>query len=329
MKKKIAFITSASGNVGDLVHAKGLEYILHQVFPKDEYSYHRMIQWRNYYNYDFWRTDYDYILLGGSPCLSPRFYEYYKYGVEIRRFFKWNKQAIKVLCGGGSNFSEDYTIEDVYKDKEFASEVRKFYGDFDSLITRDHFAENVFKEAGLSAHCLPCPSMFIFKQYKNVKLKEKRELPLIIFGNPNAINPGLTTDKRKQEIIELQRNLAQRIKGFRPMAISSRDVSVFSEKTLTMAHVGKVKIIKNSVIDLFDMMMRAEYVISARVHSAIPASLLGLMTYLIPFDTRKYCAEFFNIKTIYKAEDVKSYPFKEVNIDEYERQYIKLLEGVR
>jgi len=335
-RKRIALFVCPSGNLGDSIHAAGVKYILQQVFPVKNYSYHDIMQGRNYYNYDILRSDYDYIVIGGSPYLYEGFYETYKYGCEMRDLLKQNKRAVKILCGVGSCFFENCTIRDIIaRDSKFVPELRKFYEDFDLLIVRDFLAKEIFEEMiGKEAHCLPCPSMFVFKRYSNIKVRKKRRLPLLIFNDSRGMLPKGTTDEKRRWVWELQKSIIERLVQFRVGLVfwidfgSINHLIGIANRSTTKPTVKKIrKIMKfNSPLDLFDELGRAKYVVTSRLHSAIPSSLLGLPTYLIPLDTRAYCAEFFNIKVIHSVEDIKPYSSKDVAVDEYAQRYVSLLE---
>lgn len=329
MKKRIALLTPPSRNIGDCVHGKGSEYLLNRIFPKDEYCYHYIMQAVNYYNYEIFRSDYSYIIIAGSPYLYENFYNTYKYGKEMHYLLKFNKQAIKIAFGIGSVFPIYYKVHDVLKEKKFTEEINKFYRNFDLIIVRDGLANEIFKRSGLKSIHLPCPSMFFFRHpnYRDTKLSAKRKKPLLVFANPYTVLPDkLASRKKKKELFQIQQNITKKMKYFDCGAVMFDDFDVW--KNLESDNYRKL-IKFNSLLDLINMLKEATYLITSRLHSAIPASLLGIPSYLIPFDSRYRCAKFFNISLIKDLGDVDSYEFKDIKLDEYENKYEKLLRGVK
>ena len=333
MRKKIAVFVPSSANIGDSVHHKGLEYILDKVFPKESFSRHYIIQGRNYYHYDILRSDYSHIIIGGSPYIYGKFYETYKYGKEMRELLKVNKKAVKILCGAGSHFPEKYTVEDVIEDDaRFLSELVDFYCDFDLIIVRDSLAKEIFDKAGLKAHLLPCPSVFIFRKYSKIKAKARRDVPVFIpkTASPSDMSPSILPPLKRCELEIIQQKVLERFSSLRVGIVYFEDFK-FIQHLMGKKRVSIRKVIKfNSLLDLFNLLSRAKFVIAARVHSAIPASLLGIPSYLIPFDSRKRCVEFFNVKEIKSPEDICSYSLNRMSaeeIDKWEARYITLLRG--
>jgi len=333
MRKKIAVLVPSSANIGDSVHHKGLEYILDKAFPRESFSRHYIIQSRNYYHYDILRSDYSHIVVGGSPYIYAKFYETYKYGKEMRELLKVNKKAIKILCGAGSHFPEKYVAEDVIKeDSQFLLELANFYRNFDLIIVRDSLAKEIFDKADLKAHLLPCPSVFIFRKYPKVKTKARREVPVFIpkTASPSDMSPSILSPLKRAEIEVIQRAVLERFPSLRVGIVYYEDFR-FVQRLMRKRRVSIRKVIKfNSLLDLFNLLSRAKFVISARVHSAIPASLLGIPSYLIPFDSRKRCVEFFDVKEIKSPEDICPYSLNRMSaeeIDKWETRYITLLRG--
>ena len=331
MRQRIAVFVPSSANIGDSVHHKGLEYILDKVFPKESFSRHYIIQDRNYYHYGILRSDYSHIIIGGSPYIYAKFYDTYKYGNEMRQLLKANKKAVKILCGGGSHFPEHYTVKDIVKeDPQFISELVDFYWDFDLIIVRDSLAKEVFDEAGLEAYLLPCPSVFIFKKYPEIKLKKKRTVPVFIpkTSMPSDMSPSILSTLKRAEIETIQQSILKKFCSLKIGVVHFEDFEFIrffmGEEELPARKVLKL----NSLLDLFTLLSEAKFVVSARVHSAIPASLLGLPSYLIPLDSRKRCVEFFDIKEIKSLEDIRPYSLDRMSptkIDMWEDKYVSLL----
>lgn len=326
MKKRLALFIPNNGNVGDTIHSAGTEYILEKTFSKRDYKWHYFHQ-RNYYHYDINRSDFDFIIIAGSPYLFRHFWDKYKYGIEIRSFLKRNKKAKKIALGIGSIFQIDKKISDVLAEPEYRKNLNEFYSQFDLIIVRDEFAENIFSRCGIKTHLLPCPSVFIWEKYRKPKLKKK--LPLIIFGNPDNISRTLISAEMKEQLYKLQKELASKIPYFTSAVCQWEDISML----LSWGNEWYARKIRHHIkidnrLHLFRLLARAKYVVSARLHVAIPASLLGLKTFLISYDTRKYTAKFFNIKLLNQIEDFQDYNERNVNIQKCQGQYLKLLRTI-
>lgn len=329
-KKKIALIVPHCSII-----VRGAIHILRKIFPKEEYKYYSFVHMgREAWPKTILDNDYDYILLVGDIWLVGKDNLLNGFHQQLRDFMKRNRKAKKILFGGGSCFPEYYTVADVYREQGFGDIIKELYGDFDLRIVRDSFAKDIFEAINLEAHYLPCPSMFLFKYYPNVKLKRKRKYPLIILGSPKVISAGMTTDKRKREIYVLQgkvmKNLGKRYR------LGTTTFTDFLNLMNTLPGLGFRglwwRAIENygyNPVKLFGALKRAKYVVSARLHCATPASLLGIPTYLIPFDTRKYVAQPFNIKVIHNFAEIKPYDFKKIDIDGYEQKYVELLRKVK
>jgi len=329
-RKKVALIVPHCSII-----VRGATHILRKVFPKEEYKYYNFVHMgRETWPKTILDNDYDYILLVGDIWLVLKDNLLNGFHQQLQDFMGRNKQAKKILFGGGSCFPENYTVANVYEEQGFGDIVKRLYGDFDLRIVRDFFAKDIFEATDLEAYYLPCPSIFLFKYYPKVKLKQKRKWPLIILGSPQNISGGMTNDGQKQNISAIQGNLMKKLgKRYRLGATTCTDYLGMINGLARMGIGGlwwrSIEIYGYNPIRLFEALKRAKYVVSARLHCATPASLLGIPTYLIPFDTRKYVAQPFNIKVIHNFEEIKPYVFKKIDIDEYEQKYIELMEKVK
>lgn len=212
--------------------------------------------------------DMDMFILGGTPWLWDRCELSTKYTCfeQVLELFK-NKP--KIALGIGSCYPLNY-----YPNEHIES-IKNIWKDFNFISTRDLLASGYLSNLGINNYSTFCTSSF----YPNYIPSRKENKLGVMFYNPAD---GVSKSVLDREFIDKYNNYQiSIIKRY----LTSVFVITDEEKDYLKSNgIDSYKIINN--LDLIDKLSELSVLVSGRVHSAIPARMMGIKTYILPIDSR-------------------------------------------
>lgn len=220
--------------------------------------------------------DYDCIVVCGTPWLWDQFYKSIKYKNMIN-IIKGQKNAKVMFFGVGSCIGLDHINSEICEDEEHQEGIRNLFGNT-TVVARDNLFFNKLKKSGVESYLLPCPSYFC---YLNEEFLIAKERNVLVWCDPKkSISSCDWQDEVKlQEYYDLFLNF---YKQYAPLVCCAMEEEIQSAVEIGLPE----PLVLNSWRETQDIMKRANYVLSARVHCAVPAFVLNKPTSIIALDSR-------------------------------------------
>jgi hypothetical protein len=287
---KVLYVHPAeSGNVGDQVILAGCRNIMRAVIGEHEEVLCNLECGRDYIVETLKDVTCDIIVVSGTPWLWDMWEMSVKFQT-LKACVELYPHAMKIGLGLGSCYPLDtgclthYFYDELKKPSVEA--VQEIFSQFNYVTVRDEVAWHCFQYAGVPAHLQLCPSAFIepFSQWESSR-------PLLIFHDCKQGISGSGIDKWFADLfIEYQLRF---MNLYNPLVLTATQV----DNEWCMANK-----ITSHLVDNLDFLLyflgRAKFILSGRVHAAIPARLMGKRTWLLPCDTRYLTAVPFGVKIV-------------------------------
>lgn len=233
----------------------------------------------------------DALVLPGTPwiwnnCnLTPK-YDVFKF---ILSFFEGKK---KIALGIGSGFPLNYTYTESF---EYLVE---FWKDFDFISTRDVICSSALNKVGISSYSTLCTSAF-YPYYKERTFIDNK--PTIIFYNPKTWGyESYLSEVYLDNYIKFQVDF---INKYDP------NILVLYDSEMSFINSLNKKCHKiSSHQDVVSKLSNSSFVLSGRVHSAIPSRMMNIPTYILPIDSRWTTTINFGITPIINFETNYLFP---------------------
>lgn len=271
MKKVLYYHPLRGPNLGDDVTFNGAVQLLEKAIGKHEITTYYTENPENVPTDEVKKTDM--LVLAGTPWLWDRCEESPKYQAfnKIVDAFK-NKPKLALGIGNG------YPLKYIPPENKDVAEVWK---KFDFIATRDSIASGMLTSAGIDNLYTFCTSAYApIYEKKGISINEESR-PTVVFYDP-AI--GLAKSVLPVQFCEIYKDYMHRIirkYNAKVMVISQE------EKDGLLVHGIEAYLPKN-IWDITDYLYGSRFVLSGRVHSAIPSAMLGIPTYIMPIDSRWY-----------------------------------------
>lgn len=236
---------------------------------------------------DFISQQLDMVVVSGTPwiwdmCFKSDKYRKLKYIVE-----NLSAETKLVGLGLGSCFPLATNTMSMYATHpEKLNFLKRGVGDifntFDLITSRDTIAHETFKAIGvnnLEHHY--CPANFI--HINGIALSKSK--PVLVFYNPfHGISASVTDKVFADDYIQYQVEFIKRYKP-RIITMDKEDKDWLVDHNFTTWEDTNCIWVKE-VSELIASLADASFVLSGRIHAAIPAMLMGKSTYIMPIDTR-------------------------------------------
>ena len=156
-------------------------------------------------------------------------------------------------------------------------EIKEIYSMFDLIVVRDQIALRVFEEIGIKAHETICPAAFSVDAAENIEAGETR--PLLVFTNPSeGISNESCDSVYTSDFIQFQKWFKE---TYDPRVVTMCPL----DRDWCVGQGWEVEWIQD-IKRFEEILMQTSFCISSRVHAAIPATVFGIDTYILPLDTR-------------------------------------------
>lgn len=241
----------------------------------------------NYLN-RFVTDSFDYFVVSGTPWMWDMCHQSTKFQLLESIVSRLPKSCKKIALGIGScfplatNTMKNYLWQmDDKGNYEITREHTReklydLFSQFDLVVCRDRFASHVFQSLDLPVIDGICPAAFI-PDYR-VK-REGKKKPLLVFLDPNESVSRESCDKKfLEDYIQFQKWFK---KEYDPKVITmdplSRDWCAGQNWDAPLIH---------SIPELAQIVHNASFMVSGKIHGAIPAAVWGVRSYILPIDTR-------------------------------------------
>jgi hypothetical protein len=251
---------------------------------------------------------YDRIFVCGTPWLWDNFQNSVKYR-NLLRCFELHS-CHKYFMGIGTCLNNKDANSNILERPQEIEGIRKLYSGT-TIYVRDEIAYQKLLKAGIPSKHLPCPSFFCYKD--NEKTFEEN---VLIWCDPiHTISKSDWYNKDKLNKY-YQLNL-EFYKECNPVVYCKDEV----EKANAIKIGLPEPIILQGYQHTLDVMQKAKYVLSGRVHCAVPAFVKGKGLGLLSIDTRSKTISDFGGLIINNVEDFKKLTIEERNFNNYITEY--------
>lgn len=227
------------------------------------------------------KEDIDILVVSGTPwiwdcCTSSKKYK------ALTNLLKLYKDKKKIALGIGSCYAINSAVlsqQIMNKDKEgFIKDLYNIWSQFDLLFTRDTMASKILEYAGVKHFDEICTSSHL-KKCIEAPNKGKETAPALIFYNPEL---GLSKESLDKYFVEDYIFFQLRfIKEYSPNIYT---IEPMEYEWLKAHGIDSERI--TDINRLLEILNNSRFILSGRIHSAIPARMLGKDVFLMPVDSR-------------------------------------------
>jgi hypothetical protein len=305
------------GNCGDLITYYGTKALLTKALGGSQYL--DVVQWdegrahrelETYTSQFCWGEDIDIIALAGSPWLWHNCHEQSKYRILSDAVKRW-PGAKKVALGLGScfprNACEYFDLGDFeHFWGESIPEVKRLFGQFDYILTRDKLAEDLFDQAGIKARYTYDTSLY--SSHIIGKRENKGNKKVLFFYDPSK---GVSLEAlpfRIDDYIDYQLQWAKD-NNADIYCNSPGDKERLLERGIQGSFSVDLSFLSSKLVEYDEML-------TGRVHMGVLGYLSGIPNItLLPVDSRfmtvlkaginiHFIGDFFPYETIDAAKDI-------------------------
>jgi hypothetical protein len=272
-------------NLGDNFTLEGSKYLMtkaignHEIIMVDlaEVEGNPDIVFTKYKNIDI-----DIFVVSGTPwiwdCCTDS--KKYKALINLLEIYKDKK---KIAMGIGSCYPVSFRILNILclsqDKKEFIEELHKVWSQFDLIFTRDTLASKILEIVKIKHFDEICTSAQL-KQCMILPMENNKKHPSLIFYNPEL---GLSRES-------LDRYFIEDYLFFQLRFISEYNPSIYVIEPQDLEYVkNKLGLNVERISDtkrLLEVLNNSTFVLSGRIHAAIPARMLGIESFIMPVDSR-------------------------------------------
>lgn len=305
---KSLFIGASKDSNTDGIITKGTENLL----KNHDMTYLQIQDFRPMEEYEFLgEEDFDYIIYAGSPFIWDQFQNSDKWkNTMLCR--KIHSEAKMVYFGIGTcmNISDEYS--NILRRPEDIVFLQKTFEN-SKIIVRESLAHDILKNAGIESKVLPCPSYFAYDSF-NIE-STKGDNVLIWYAPWIGVSKGDWKDFKKcEEYVSV-------VKKF----IEKYDPKIYcvcegDRERAEFFDIPEPEIIRDREHTM-EIMKNANYVLSGRVHCAVPAFMQGNAIGIQPVDSRVRVLTEFGCPSIETIEDLDKIKFEKRDFEKYRKEY--------
>lgn len=294
-----------STNLGDRIILSGVRELLKTAFGSyDELIYDLGNAEASDSYIESLEKNIDLFVLSGTPWLWDKCHQSRKYAVlqKILSFI----HSRKVALGIGSCFPLASNIFSVYLFQKDANghweitrqhtreKLKEIFSQFDYVGTRDRLAFHILRAVGVNAFDSICPAAHV-KFPLDLKISRSVK-PLLVFLNPwDGVSRESCDDVFLSDFIQFQKWFKE---TYNPEVITmdSLDFDWCRGQNWDVEWVKTEKGLAHAIAS-------ASFVVSGRVHAAIPASVWGKRAFILPWDSRYLTAQRVGVAPILTFSD--------------------------
>jgi hypothetical protein len=310
VKYKSLFIGANPQNCTDGVIFKGTQNLLpdHEIF-------HLIIKdFRDMDDHEFMEDqEFDYIIYAGSPFIWDQF----QHSAKWRNTMKCRKihsEAKMVFFGIGTCMNTKDIDSEIMRRPEDIEFLQQTYEN-SKVIVRESLAHEILKNASVDSTVLPCPSYFAYNSFPESTKIENGENILIWY--PPWI--GVSRDDWKTwDKCEAYVNVCKAfIEKFDPKIYCAAHEDILRAQFFGIKEPIEIGPPEKTL----EIMSTANYVLSGRVHCAVPGFIQGKAIGIQPVDSRVQVLTEFGCPSIETPEDLDKLKFEVRNFEKYRKLY--------
>lgn len=317
MLKVLYFHPYLGTNLGDIFTLEGSKYLMTKAIGPhisiladlQEVEANPELVFKKYKNIEI-----DILVVSGTPWIWDDCTESKKYKA-LNNLISLYKDKPKIAMGIGSCYTVNFNvlnnqIKSKVKDN-FRKELKKIWNKFDLIFTRDTLASKILYECDIKHYDEICTSSHL-KKCIEIPKEKKLSPPVLIFYNPEL---GLSREGIDKYFIEDYIFFQLRfIREYQPI--------IYTIEPMEYEWLKNQGILSERITDikkLLEVLNDAKFILSGRIHSAIPARMLGVEVYLMPVDSRYLTVTKLGIIPIF-TQGLPYYDFenlrnKKLNVD--------------
>lgn len=295
MSKVLILHPSSSTNLGDHIILAGTKKLLESVIDPIEFVDCDLIRAEQYESYlaEILKDQFDFFVVSGTPWIWDMCDCSTKYQVLENILSVQPKSCKKIAMGIGSCFPFATNAMEVYlyqKDKKgnydktrenTRIKIYELFSQFDLIVTRDRFAFHILRSLDIPAVDSICPAAFAPDFHPTPVIEGAR--PLLVFTDPQTCISHESCDQLWiTDYIQFQKWFKE---TFDPEIVTgdplARDWCVGQGWDVTWLR---------ETVKMEEYIAKSSFVVSGKVHAAIPAAVLGRQAYILPLDTRYLAA---------------------------------------
>jgi hypothetical protein len=223
----------------------------------------------------------DVFVVSGTPwiwdcCTSSKKYK------ALTNLLELYKDKKKIAMGIGSCYALNAAVlsQQIMSEKKkgFIKELYEVWNKFDLIFTRDTMASKILEHTGVKHFDEICTSSHLKKCIESPKIG-KEVAPSLIFYNPEL---GLSRESLDKYFVEDYIFFQLRfIKEYSPniYTIEPMEYEWLKAHGINSERITDIK-------RLIEILNNSRFILSGRIHSAIPARMLGKDVFLMPVDSR-------------------------------------------
>jgi polysaccharide pyruvyl transferase WcaK-like protein len=220
---------------------------------------------------------FDLIVYCGTPFLSDQIHLSPKWK-NVERLRELHASVPFIFMGIGSSVNLSSMNSAFLRDDEHRQAFASFFGTAAITTVRDEFAQSVLADAGVASTLLPCPAYYV-----PVTQDSNKKGPALIFYDPRK---GISQGDWKSE-----QKFIKYAAEFRDYYFN-RDPDVYVASDDDVAGCIEIGLPTPKVLrtpeDLYKVIKEATFLLTGRVHNAIPAHMNDVLTVLLAVDSRAY-----------------------------------------
>ena len=272
----ILFVGADYNNSRDGVIVKGIYNLINFFNIKIEKNYHVLEDDKIDNHSNITENIYDGIVICGTPWLWDQFQKSIKYKNLLDIISKQKKAKIMFL-GVGACIGLQHIKGNLCEDAEHQQGIRELFGK-GTVVSRDSLFDKKLKKSKVESHLLPCPSFFCYLDDNNC-----------IHSTTNVLiwcDPSKSISKCdwqiKDEINEYNSIFKKYYELYNPKVYCAEEYDILKAKE---AGLPEPIVLKNWS-ETLDVMKKANFVLSGRIHCAVPAFVLKKHVSIVPIDSR-------------------------------------------
>lgn len=279
--KRILLAGADPNNSRDGMICEGVKRILLTKYQDATFDYVFINDQENMGHKDFFPAEeYDLAVYCGTPFISDHIYNSPKWK-NVKQLREVHKTVPFIFMGIGTSMNLDKIGTGFLMDQRHRKKFQEFFGSAHAVIVREHLAKEILDNAGVECTQLPCPAYYL-----NIAQNVNKEGPALVFYDPRI---GISQDDWKGP--QHEEKWIRYASEFRDFYNNTHaDVYVASVEDIPgCKEIGlpEPKVLKTPQ-DTIEMIKRATWLMSGRVHNAVPAYVNDVNTILLAIDSRAY-----------------------------------------
>jgi hypothetical protein len=312
---KFLFVGADKNNSTDGVIVQGMYKIIKKLKLNETSFYYFLNDAELLTAGDFPTEHYDFIVICGTPWLWDQFHKSVKFS-NLLKILQYHEHAKKFFMGIGSCIGLDHIDSNICETHEEQEGMQKLFGKA-CVIARDKLCQYKLGKAGIKSYFLPCPSYFCYG-FDSYNFEENYQNTMVWCDPQKTISSvDWQIPQKLQRYYEI---FLEFNKNYNPQIFCALENEKDTAKKIGLP---EPKILKGWQ-ETLSIMQKSNYVLSGRVHCAVPSFTSGKKTCIVPIDSRSNTLTDFGCRS---ASDVKYLKFtnQQLDLKFYFETYINII----